>query len=204
MIARLIDQCLLPQGFLILIEPALKNTSRELLLLRNELIKTLGLNVYAPCVHNSACPAVSDNAHDWCHESVHWSEPEIIREIDERIGNRKSSLKFSYVVLTRGDLSVREVGRQQSCLKSDECLWRVVSERLEEAGKLSLYLCGSMGRFKVTRLNKHTDEVNEAFSRLDRGQVVATGELSFKSPTDARVCSGTPVSLVTAMPNVAN
>ena len=75
-------------------------------------------------------------------------------------------------------------------------MWRVVSESLEERGKAAVYLCGSEGRFRVTRLNKHASPVNTDFERLDRGQVVSTGILVNKSAMDRRVQAETPVRVL--------
>jgi hypothetical protein len=70
-------------------------------------------------------------------------------------------------------------------------IWRVVSEKIEEKGKSSVYFCGSEGRAKVTRLKKHTSSCNEDFKRLDRGQVVTTTGLKKKNSKDWRVESET-------------
>ncbi|PYV41618.1 MAG: hypothetical protein DMG06_16575, partial [Acidobacteria bacterium] len=104
-------QWLKPEGFLILIEPALKETSRELLLLRDLLLEKSDLQIYSPCVHSLGCPAVApENLSDWCHEDRAWSPPSLIQKIDALVGNRKGSLKYSYVVFNRMGLSVREAG----------------------------------------------------------------------------------------------
>ena len=204
-------QWLAPEGFLILIEPALKETSRELLLLRDLLLEKSDLKMYSPCVHSLQCPAVArENLSDWCHEDRAWSPPSLIQKIDSLVGNRKSSLKYSYAVFNRMGLSVREAGLWQSQKMAFRCgydqsdnpadlltgqrgsqIWRVVSEKIEEKGKSSVYLCGSEGRAKVTRLKKHTSSRNEDFKRLDRGQVVTTTGLKKKNSKDWRVESET-------------
>jgi ribosomal protein RSM22 (predicted rRNA methylase) len=110
-IASLVDDWLAPNGFVILIEPALRVLSRELLLVRDRLLDMLPLTVYSPCVHSLPCPAVGPGCvSDWCHEEQSWQAPSWIRQIDDRIGLRKNSLKYSYVVLTRTGLSVRDAG----------------------------------------------------------------------------------------------
>jgi len=196
---------LAPNGFLILIEPALRELSRDLLLVRDRLLDILPLTVYSPCVHSLPCPAVGPGCvSDWCHEDQSWQAPEWIRQIDERIGLRKSSLKYSYVVLTRTGLSVRDVAPEATSLSSPEPgtqsrVWRVVSERLEERGKSVAYLCGMEGRHRVTRLDKHASSVNADFGLLGRGQTVSTGPLELRG-LERRVESGTPVRILTGRP----
>ncbi len=147
-IAALIHDWLAPNGFLILMEPALRETSRELLRVRDCLLDMLPLTVYSPCVHSRPCPAVAPGCtSDWCHEDHAWQTPLWIRQIDERTGLRKSSLKYSYVVLNRMGLSIRDaaldsVPSDEQALPVENQVWRVVSETLEERGKAAAYLCG--------------------------------------------------------------
>ena len=202
-VVTLIRDWLAPNGFLILMEPALRETSRELLRVRDRLLDMMPLTVYSPCVHSRPCPAVSPGCtSDWCHEDHAWQTPLWIRQIDERTGLRKSSLKYSYVVLNRLGLSVRDAvlgvppGDAQA-LPAQSQVWRVVSEILEERGKAAAYLCGFEGRFRVTRLNKHASPANADFTSLDRGQVVTTGPLVARNVMDRRVQIETPLRILT-------
>jgi len=202
-IAALVDDFLAPNGFLILMEPALRETSRELLCVRDRLLDMLPLTVYSPCVHSQPCPAVASGCtSDWCHEDHAWQTPPWIRQIDERTGLRKSSLKYSYVVFNRMGLSIRDAALEvaslrRQALSAENQVWRVVSEILEERGKAAAYLCGFEGRFRVTRLNKHASPANADFTLLDRGQVVSTGSLATKSVMDRRVQAETPLHILT-------
>jgi ribosomal protein RSM22 (predicted rRNA methylase) len=196
-VATLIQDWLAPNGFLILMEPALRETSRDLLQVRDHLLDMLPLTVYSPCVHSRPCPAVAAGCNsDWCHEDHAWQTPMWIRQIDERTGLHKSSLKYSYVVLNRTGLSIRDAALPAVSGVAENQIWRVVSESLEERGKASAYLCGSEGRFRVTRLNKHASPANMDFERLDRGQVVSTGTLVNRSVMDRRVQAETPVRVL--------
>jgi ribosomal protein RSM22 (predicted rRNA methylase) len=202
LVAALAQKWLSRDGFLILLEPALKETSRELLLLRDCLLDRTDLRVYAPCVHNLHCPAVApENFSDWCHEDRSWVSPRLIQAIDALVGNRKESLKYSYVVFNRLGLSVAEAAHWQARNKGKDSgtgevssqAWRVVSERLEEKGKSSAYFCGVQGRARVTRLQKHGSKNNQDFGKLERGQVVVTQGLRMKSALDWRVEAKTVV-----------
>jgi len=202
-IAALIQECLAPTGFLILMEPALRETSRDLLRVRDRLLDMLPLTVYCPCVHSQPCPAVAPGCtSDWCHEDHTWQTPPWIRQIDKRIGLRKNSLKYSYVVLNRMGFSIRDAAMGLSAsdspgFPSENQAWRVVSETFEERGKAAAYLCGSEGRFRVTRLNRHASPANQDFTLLDRGQVVSTRSLATKSVADLRVQPETSLRILT-------
>jgi len=202
-VATLVRDWLTPHGFLILMEPALRETSRDLLLIRDRLLEMLPLTVYSPCVHNQPCPAVAAGCtSDWCHEDRSWRTPSWIRQIDDRTGLRKSSLKYSYVVLNRLGLSIRDaalegIASEVQAVPAEHQVWRVVSETLEERGKAAAYLCGLEGRFRVTRLKKHASPENAEFTLLDRGQVITTGPLVTKNVTDRRVQRETPLRILT-------
>jgi ribosomal protein RSM22 (predicted rRNA methylase) len=205
LVASVASRWLAARGFLILLEPALKETSRDLLQLRDQLLISTDLKVYSPCVHNFPCPALcSGNGSDWCHEDRAWSSHDILRRIDALTGNRKDSLKFSYVVFSRMGISIKDtVTPTVKLLPGDEAklseeqhrpeIWRAVSEHLKEKGKSSAFLCGSPGRWRVTRLDKHASSDNQAFRTLQRGQLVMTMNLKRRSPTEMRVEPDTQV-----------
>ena len=60
---------LAPNGVLILIEPALRDTSRELLAVRDQVLAAGGLHVLAPCFWTGPCPALALER-DWCHDAA--------------------------------------------------------------------------------------------------------------------------------------
>ena len=156
-------QLLAEQGSCIIIEPALRETSRELLLVRDKLLG-LGFHVYSPCLCSMACPALA-NPKDWCHEDLPWEAPELIKDIDSLIGLRKDSLKFSYVVLRKETRSLLD-----ACMGN---VFRVVSEPLISKGKIEFYLCGAGGRRLITRQDKDRTDANHVFEDLRRGAVVS-------------------------------
>lgn len=150
-------------GSCIIIEPALRETSREMLEVRDSLLKD-GFHAYSPCLMDDACPALG-NPRDWCHEDIPWEPPAIIKEIDRLTGLRKDSLKFSYLVIRKDGLSVRDIYGDKS--------FRIVSEPLSSKGKLEFYICGAGGRRLIVRLDKDKSRLNESFEGLKRGDIVS-------------------------------
>ena len=157
----LLTGVLADDGSCVLIEPALRETSREMLLVRDGLIER-GFTVYSPCLMQEHCPALV-NPKDWCHEDIPWTAPDLVREIDRLTGLRKDALKFSYCVL-------RKHGRSLADVRGRDAL-RVVSEPLVTKGKTELYVCGSGGRRIAMRQDKERSEANAAFDQLRRGAV---------------------------------
>ncbi len=159
---RFMEDFLNDSGSCIVIEPALRETSREMLEVRDKLLKE-GFHIYSPCLINKDCP-VLENPKDWCHEDIPWNPPELIKSIDALTGLRKDSVKFSYLVIRKDTLSLTDIHGEHSV--------RVVSEPLISKGKIEFYVCGSMGRRLIVRLDKDRSGLNKAFEEMKRGDIV--------------------------------
>jgi len=160
---RLLTGSLAGDGSCIIIEPALKETSRELLTVRDAMVDK-GFHVYSPCLMDDPCPALT-NPKDWCHEDIPWEPPYIIKEIDRLTGMRKDSLKFSYITLRKDQLSLRDI-----CIDHP---FRVVSNPLISKGKMEFYICGPGGRRLAVRLDKDETPSNKPFTDIRRGEIVS-------------------------------
>ena len=169
LLKTIINRSLTHDGSCIIIEPALRDTSREMLEVRNGLVEE-GLNIYSPCLMNEMCPALTNPA-DWCHEDIPWEPPEIIKEIDRITGLRKDSLKFSYLIIRKDSLSIRDIYDNKSFRGNNS--FRVVSEPLISKGKLEFYICGTGGRRLIVRLDKDSSMTNKPFETLRRGDIVS-------------------------------
>ncbi len=154
---------LAPDGSCIIIEPALRETSRELLEIRDGLAEK-GYFIFSPCLASTRCPAFQ-NPKDWCHEDIPWEPPALVKEIDRLTGLRKDSLKFSYLVLRKDSRSLSDMFGPDS--------FRVVSEPLVTKGKMEFFLCGLQGRKLITRLDKDRSPLNVHFEKLKRGAIVS-------------------------------
>ena len=144
------ETLLAPGGTVVILEPALRETSRELLAVRDQLVAG-GLHVVAPCLWQGPCPALA-RERDWCHDATY--EPPAV------VGQRPRRVDFAYLALrTTGEPS------------QDPSLFRVVSDRLEEKGRLRLYGCGPAGRHPLVRLDRHHTESNAAFAEAERGDL---------------------------------
>lgn len=153
---------LTPHGTVMLVEPALRETSRALHQVRDRLLQEKHCTVFSPCLHDNNCPALI-NPHDWCHEERAWEPPAVIKEIDEAVGFIKDALKFSYLLLRKDGKTIM-----------DRCpdVYRVVSELRELKGEKRAWLCNEQGRQEVGRQDRLASPHNEAFDQWHRGVIV--------------------------------
>ncbi|MDB4990319.1 MAG: hypothetical protein JWN04_5497 [Myxococcaceae bacterium] len=153
-------------GSIIVLEPALKDTTRELMQLRDALAATHAAPfVMAPCLHERACPMLASER-DWCHQELAYALPKPLADIAKAASLRYEGLRYASLVLAN----------QPRPHQAPQPLYRIVSDRLVSKGKLELIGCGpSYQRF--TRLDRHESEANEAFGTAQRGAVLAiTGD----------------------------
>jgi ribosomal protein RSM22 (predicted rRNA methylase) len=153
---------LAPHGTMMIVEPALRETSRALHQVRDQLLREKRCTIYSPCLHEGDCPALVKPA-DWCHEERAWAPPVSIQEIDEEVGFIKDALKFSYLLL-------RKDGKTIVDRKPD--VYRVVSELRVMKGEKRVWLCNEQGRQEVGRQDRLASPHNEAFDQWHRGAIV--------------------------------
>ncbi len=162
---ELISDWLSERGALIIIEPALHNTARRLMWLRDRLLADGVAKAWAPCLHRAACPMLCANERDWCHFYIGWECPEYLAELDRHSGMNHDYLKMAYLILK----PARSFDRRTQ----DAFLWRVVSSPLDSKGKRELLLCGACSELKrIRRLNKDSSDANQDFNIVRRGDIV--------------------------------
>jgi len=138
-----------PGGRVVILEPALKETSRDLLMIRDRLVAE-GWFVEAPCFFQGPCPALQ-RERDWCHDSAPWP------------GGRAPRADYSYLVL-----------RHPEAAPSASTALRVVSDLRKEKGRMRLFACGAEGRDAFVLQKRDRTDANAAFEDLARGDVIAS------------------------------
>jgi len=151
-----------PGGSLVVLEPALRDTSRALLRVR-DLLVARGVTVRAPCLFQGACPALVKES-DWCHAERPAEPPALVAQIAKAAGLRREAVKMSYLVLApKGEgWAPPPPGR----------VFRIVSEPLASKGRLRYMACGPEGRMGLSLQEKHVAEGNRRFAGLLRGDVI--------------------------------
>ncbi len=149
-------------GALVVIEPALRPTSRALHALRDHVIERGIAHVFAPCTRAVApCPALAD-PDDWCHEDRPVELGPRTRELARLTHLRDRGLKFSYLVLRR----------MAGVVGGDPRGLRIVSAVHAQKGKSEAVGCGRYGWVPVRLLKRNRSAATRAFVEAARGDVV--------------------------------
>ena len=169
-LARLVeswcDALLAEGGTLILVEPALRETSRVLLGVRDLLLGAGALRVVAPCFFAGPCPALA-RERDWCHDAA-------------------GTVDFSYLALRR---------TASASPAADPAVFRIVSAPMPEKGRLRFFGCGVIGRHALVRLDRHESEANRELANLRRGDV-ARVEPTESAADGLRIVADTTVARI--------
>lgn len=153
------------QGVVVLIEPALRETGRALLELRDGLLAGGAWKALAPCLTQRPCPALAAPK-DWCTAEQRWSPPRHVVQLADATGLRADELlSFAPLVLARS-APVPQPG-----------VFRVVGVPQPEKGKRRFFVCNDQGRLPLSRLDRQASPANEAFGLLERGDLVRLGAL---------------------------
>jgi len=143
-------------GTLVIVEPALRETGRALLGVRDVLLRE-GWFAAAPCLMQQPCPALA-SPRDWCTAEVRWTPPRYFAQLADATGLRADEmLSFAPLVLTRAPPAV------------EPRTWRVVGAAPPEKGKKRVWICGADGRMPLVRLDRDARPHNAAFDELRRG-----------------------------------
>lgn len=163
-----LGSALSPQGALIVIEPALRETSRALQALRDRLAaRRAAPFVFAPCVRAGPCPML-EHPRDWCHERLPLRLSPRLAELAQLAGLRDRDLTFSYLTLHATERRLAErAGSEPS--------YRVVSGPLHSKGKLELIACGEGGLTRLVRLDRNRVEALRDLDEAGRGTLLSLG-----------------------------
>ena len=89
-------------GVLMLLEPGSQEITRSLMTLRDIVVTRFAdMQLHFPCTRNDLCPMLASSPDDWCHGTLSWEPPQIVRQLDELTEFNKHRLKFSAMVFIR-------------------------------------------------------------------------------------------------------
>jgi ribosomal protein RSM22 (predicted rRNA methylase) len=151
-----------PAGSLVVVEPALRERTRRLHRVRDRLVASGKATVFAPCLHQKACPALA-TADAWCHEDLPIDLPERVAALARAAGLRWQGLTFAYLVLRKDGVSLEA---------TTNGAYRVVSAPIVTKGKRELFVCGRGERRKLARLDRDGSR-GDVWSRAARGDLLA-------------------------------
>lgn len=172
---------LAPDGAVVIVEPALRVTTRALHRLRDALLARGEAHVAAPCAGRGApCPMLATED-DWCHDERPVRLPPRAARLAQVTGLRDGAMKLAYLVLRRQPGHVGD---------ADAPVVRVVGHPRASKGKHEVAACGPDGLVPLRRLARHRAAGNRALERARRGDVLAV------TPLAAEVTASTEVRLV--------
>jgi len=173
-------------GAVLVVEPALRETGRALLELRDELLQR-GWSAAAPCLTQRPCPALL-SSRDWCTAQRAWEPPRHLVQLARELGLRADE-ELAYAPL----VVVRRVAQPAPDA------WRVVGVPRPEKGKRRLFVCSDEGRVALTRLDRDAAPENEQFDLLARGDLVLLRGLQAKGD-GLRIVPGSEVRRLEEVP----
>ena len=90
-----------PSGFLVVMEPALKEGCRRLQKAAAMLAEVRRIHLHAPYFNGKGCPLVNADSPFHSHEVRSWKVPQDAKKINEPLGLNLVDLKFGFVLLSK-------------------------------------------------------------------------------------------------------
>lgn len=154
--------CLTHDGVALVIEPALHDTTRDLMTVRDRVAADPSLRIVGPCTHHAPCPMLAAGPRDWCHAELPLELPAEEAALAHAAHLRDVKPTFAWLALGRGERPPVDVplGR----------LHRVVSRALPSKGKQEIHLCADGTIRRLTALDR--DQHEPALDSLRRGALI--------------------------------
>ena len=134
---------LMGDGMLFLSEPALLETSRNLISVRDTLIQN-GFSVLSPCLKNAPCPALLAGENHTCHLEIKWSPCEPVASIARNAKLDREYVKASFFIFGKG-------APEKSACEPCGLRFRVVSDAmLNKSGRVRFLICDGERRIALS------------------------------------------------------
>jgi SAM-dependent methyltransferase len=187
---------LAPDGRVLLVEPALLATCRDLIGLRDRL-SSRSWRILGPCPGSYPCPAFAAGPERSCHAESPWQAPESVAALAKAAGLDRSSVKFAYFFLSpEASISTKS----DPASPEDR---RVVSESmLNKAGRLRYVLCGEGGLETISARADDPEAREKGFMSLRRGDILRARGLEPRQGGGGLV-SGTQLDLMGRAPEAS-
>jgi SAM-dependent methyltransferase len=151
-------------GYFLIVEPADRRSSFNLMYLRDRMVKE-GAKIALPCLSNLPCPMLKSLPDMWCCMQIAWDRPGFIAHIDDRLRFNKTHLKYSYLVLAKDAKILQD--------KITSCCGRLVGDIHREKGKRWGIFCMNSGDIiRCELLNRFISKQNELFRHAKRGDIL--------------------------------
>jgi predicted nicotinamide N-methyase len=149
------------KGRIMILEPALRTTTRRLMALREEL-RAAPFAIQAPCPCLGPCPMLPLDR-QWCVAELPWDPPAWFRELDASAGLDRRMLSFAYLV-----------AQKDGAPRAPKA--RVVGVPKPQKGKVERWMCTPEGGERWEALARY-GEPDWAGTRGMEGEIRRDGEL---------------------------
>lgn len=150
-------------GMLVIIEPALSETARKLMELRDLFLENIAADVPIPCGHSMSCPMLK-NPKEWCHFELQWEPPRLRKKIEDSLGFHSGTLKYSYLVFKKKSLEAQPVSERKR--------YRALSPALKNGNEYCILLCSDSDVISV-----YFDKDNKILRNVNRGNLIEIGSM---------------------------
>jgi SAM-dependent methyltransferase len=199
---------LAPGGRILLIEPALLATCRDLIALRDRLAAE-GWSVLGPCPGSYPCPVLAAGPERSCHAESPWAPPEPVASLALAAGLDRSSVKWTHFLLApeSGPESRRplEAGASPAALLHRGAGGRIVSDpMLNKAGRLRYIVCGAGA---LAALSARADDGavrSSGFMDLRRGDFIRAEGIEERPGGGLGLGPGSRLDVVSRAPEAAS
>lgn len=152
-------------GSLVVLEPATRSVTRELMALRDRFAAAGPPHVFAPCLRDAPCPLLA-RERDWCHDQLPFELPEALGALAGASGLRRERLTYAY-------LTLRNDGRRLwDRAERDRRAYRIVGGPVESKGKVEWEACGADALTRLRRLDRERGPWNAAIEGAARGTLL--------------------------------
>lgn len=149
-------------GVLFLSEPALLETSRNLMKLRDSLIEK-GYRILSPCIGNKKCPALTAGQNHTCHADIQWIPIEPVASIAKSAKLDRESVKMTYFIIQKGTESVTTQA------ENVPNYGKIVSDgMLNKSGRVRFLLCDGEKRIAISAKKDDFHAQKIGFFNLNR------------------------------------
>ncbi|MCR5762690.1 MAG: class I SAM-dependent methyltransferase [Treponema sp.] len=140
-ISSLLDK----DGIILVSEPALLLTSRNLINVRDNLVQD-GFSVISPCLCSQICPITEAKSQQTCHAEIAWKPVEPVASIARLAKLDRQSVKMTYMAFKKS-LDSNADDRENSSNK----IYKVVSDgMLNKSGRIRYLLCDGKKRIPLS------------------------------------------------------
>lgn len=161
-----------PEGILFLSEPALLETSRSLIAVRDMLVSR-GFTVLSPCLADGQCPALAAGPNHTCHAEVPWQPAEPVASLAKAAGLDRESVKMSFIIAGKKTPGADAAAEAEKKRAGETVTARVVSDAmLNKSGRIRFLLCDGHARFAFSAKNGDPAAGSAGFFSLRRYDLI--------------------------------